>query len=119
MALLAAMEEGERLQVLEEVAPRLSKFAKLTVEELEKACALTRERGVSIIQDTVNLGVSAEGRAFGDSVGRPMGSLSVAALSHRMPSQRVERISELLKDACADIERRLLEKVRNGWETGG
>lgn len=118
LALLAGMQEDERRQVLERVAPKLPDFAKLTVEDLEKACAVTRNRGASVIQDTVNLGVSAVGRAFRDSTGRPIGALSVAALSHRMPSQRLARIAELLKDACTDLERRLGEQRRNGWETG-
>lgn len=118
LAFLAAIEKNESQQVIGRVAPNLSAFASLTAEDLEKACAVTRKRGISIIQDTVNLGVSAVGRAFLDSLGRPMGALSVAALSHRMPMQRMERIAELLKDACADVERRLGGQWGNGWETG-
>ncbi|MEJ8824505.1 IclR family transcriptional regulator [Variovorax humicola] len=118
LALLAAIEDEERHQIIERVKPKLSAFAKLTSEELEHACAATRKRGTSLIQDTINLGVSAVGRVFRDSMGQPMGAISVAALSHRMPAQRCERIAELLKDAVTDVERRMRDKSRNGWETG-
>jgi DNA-binding IclR family transcriptional regulator len=118
LALLSALEVGERKQVLERVGARLNEFGKLTPEEVERACVATSTRGFSIIQDTVNLGVSAVGRVFRDPMGQPLGALSVAALSHRMPSQRIARIAELLKDACTHIERRMGSLRQGGWQTG-
>lgn len=118
LALLAAMEDDECTDILSRVGPKLSAFGKLTERDLKYACALTRERGAAVIQDKVNLGVSAVGRVFRDAVGQPMGAISVAALSHRMPSQRIARISELLTDACVHVERRIHDHRRHGWQTG-
>lgn len=118
LALLAALDDEERREVLERVAPRLVDFARLTVESIESACASTRQHGASVIQDTVNLGVSAVGCAFRDGMGRPIGAISVAALSHRLPAQRMARIAELLKDACVDIALRIGTLQHGGWETG-
>lgn len=118
LALLAALQDEERKQVLARVGNKLGAFGKLTAGEIEGSCLDARKRGFSIIQDTVNLGVSAVGRVFCDPIGQPLGALSVAALSHRMPSQRIARIAELLKDACTDVERRMGDQRPGGWQTG-
>ena len=118
LALLAALQDEERKQVLARVGAKLSTFGKLTPEEVDHSCTATKKRGFSIIQDTVNLGVSAVGRVFLDPMGQPLGAISVAALSHRMPSQRIARIAELLKDACTAIERRMGDQRQGGWQTG-
>lgn len=118
LALLAAVKEDERHQIIERVGPKLHAFGGMTAGDLDRACELTRSHGVAIIHDTLSLGVSAIGLAFFDGLGQPVGALSVAALSHRMTGERLKRIAELLKDGCTDVERRMNRKHLNGWKTG-
>ena len=118
LALLAAVKEDERHQIIERVGPKLHAFGGMTAEDLERACVLTHDNGAAVIHDTLSLGVSAVGLAFFDGLGQPVGALSVAALSHRMTGERVKRIAELLKDGRADVERRMNRKHLNGWKTG-
>ncbi|MEJ8824489.1 IclR family transcriptional regulator C-terminal domain-containing protein [Variovorax humicola] len=118
LALLAAIGEEERHEIIERVGPKLGAFGGMTVEDLENACVRTSKNGTSVIHDTLSLGVSAVGHAFYDALGQPVGALSVAALSHRMTGERVRRIAELLKDGCALAERRMQRHHLNGWKTG-
>jgi DNA-binding IclR family transcriptional regulator len=83
-----------------------------------RPCLQTRERGVSLIQDTINFGVTAVGHPFYDSLGQVIGALSVAALSQRMTHVRIHQISGLLQTACAEVEGRLRGQVRAGWRAG-
>jgi len=118
LAILAAIGEEERAEIIVRVAPSLQPFGKLTADGVAKACLQTRERGVSLIQDTINLGVTAVGHPFRDSLGQVTGALSVAALSQRMTRSRIHQISGLLQTACAEVEGRLRGQVRAGWRAG-
>ncbi len=118
LALLAALDDEERSEVIERIGPKLSGFHGVTTSFLERASTRTRQEGVAIVQDTVNLGVSAVGQAFRDGMGQPLGALSVAALSHRMTRSRLLHIGTMLKDGCTDIEKRLRVHRRKGWHYG-
>lgn len=118
LALLSAMEEGERREIIERVGHKLHAFGGMTVGDLERACMQTRKEGRAVIHDTLSLGVSAVGLAFFDGLKQPVGALSVAALSHRVTGERVNRIGALLKDACAEVERRVNRPQLRGWKTG-
>ena len=118
LAILSAMGDDERDTIIDRVAPALSAFGKLTPESLEASCAQARESGAALIQDRVSLGVSAIGVPFRDAMGQPTGALSVAALTQRMPSKRIQSIAAGLRVACADVERRLRSNKRRGWQAG-
>jgi DNA-binding IclR family transcriptional regulator len=119
LALLSAINDEERHQIIERVGPKLSQYGGLTIGDLERACVQTQEaHGTAVIHDTLNLGVSAVGRAFFDALGQPVGALSVTALSHRMTIERVERISQLIDDACKRVQRHMNRRHLNGWSTG-
>ncbi|TFZ04499.1 IclR family transcriptional regulator [Ramlibacter rhizophilus] len=116
LAILAMMKDEERAEVIERVAPKLRSFGGLTAAVLAQACRKTRSLGASVIQDTVNLGVSAVGRAFRDALGQPVGALSVAAMSQRMTATRIRRISSELQVACEEVEARLrAHRQRSRW----
>ena len=66
-----------------------------------------------MIQNKVSLGVTAVGAHFCDSMGTPLGAISVAALSQRMTAARVPRISERVRQAAREIEQNL--RVRRAW----
>jgi DNA-binding IclR family transcriptional regulator len=118
LAILAAIDDDERAEVIARVAPGLYPFGKLDARGVAEACLRTRERGISVIQDKINLGVSAVGHPFRDSLGQVIGALSVAALSQRMTRSRIRQIGGLLHDACADVEKRLRGQMRAGWRAG-
>lgn len=118
LAILAAIAEEERTGVIERVAASLSPFGRLTADAVIEACVATRERGASLIEGTVSLGVSAVGMPFRDTMGQPIGALSVAALSQRMTAARISTITDFLRNGCADVERRLRARRRAGWEAG-
>ncbi|WP_084651341.1 IclR family transcriptional regulator [Ottowia thiooxydans] len=104
LAVLAAIEEDEREEIIRRVAPSLPAFGKLTPAALAEACDTTRAHGVAIIQNRVSLGVTAVGAAFRDSMGLAIGAVSVAALSQRMGQARLRKISELVLRGARDIE---------------
>jgi len=118
LAILAAIEEDERGEIIERVAPSLHAFGGLSASGLAKACDQARDYGAGVIQDTVNLGVSAIGVAFRDPMGQPVGALSVAALSQRMTKQRIQEIARALKTECQEVEKRLRAHKRGAWRAG-
>ncbi len=118
LALLAAVEDEERGNIIERVSPKVNAATGMTASILERACARTRQDGVAIVQDTISLGVRAVGQHFCDAMGQPVGALSVAALSHRMTRDRAKCIGEMLRDGCASVERHLQQQHQNGWQSG-
>jgi len=118
LAILSAAPLEEQGEIITQVAPRLSRFGSLTEAGLARACARARKAGYSTITDTVNLGVSAVGRALKNRLGQPVAALSVAALSRRMPAERIRHIAELLTQHSRDLEQRLAETRRGSWRAG-
>lgn len=116
LAILSAIEEGERLEIIDRV--NLSGFRGLTAEALAHDCKRARALGASYIRNTVSLGVSAVGVAFRNLLQQPVGALSVAAISQRMTSARMKDIAMNLKSACDEVEERLRSQKRGAWRTG-
>lgn len=110
LAILAAVEPGQRQEIIDRVAPNLSAFGTLSPQALEESCAQTHDMGYAVIQNRVSLGVTAVGMHFDDSMNQPVGALSVAALTQRMPKSRVQAIATHLREAKADVEQRLRSK---------
>lgn len=118
LAILSAIEDVERQEIIDRVAANLSGFRGLTSEALAHDCRRTHVLGASFIRNTVSLGVSAVGVAFCNPLLQPMGALSVAAISQRMTSGRMKEIAEKLKSACGEVEERLRGQRRGAWRTG-
>lgn len=118
LAILAALGDEERAEVIERVAPSLPPFGRLDADAVTQACAATGKRGYAVIEGTINLGVTAIGHPFRDSMGQAIGALSVAALAQRMTATHIRTIVGLLKTACTDVERRLRARRRAGWQAG-
>lgn len=118
LAILSAIEDGERLEIIDRVSVNLSGFGGLTPEALVQDCKRARSLGAAFIRNTVSLGVSAVGAAFRDALLQPMGAFSVAAISQRMPSARMKEIALQLRSACEDVEKRLRAQKRGAWRTG-
>jgi DNA-binding IclR family transcriptional regulator len=104
LAILSAIDEEERLEIIQRVSPNLSAFGKLTAPDLIAACVQARSDGAAIIQNRVSLGVRAVGVSFRDSMGHAVGALSVAALTQRLHQRRTQQIIELLRRGTQDVE---------------
>ena len=104
LAILAAIAEDEREEIIRRVGPSLPAVGKLTPAALAEACVTTQAHGVAVIQNRVSLGVTAVGAAFRDSMGLAIGAVSVAALSQRMSPTRLRKISDLVLRGARDIE---------------
>ncbi|MGF6937300.1 DNA-binding IclR family transcriptional regulator [Paraburkholderia sp. UCT70] len=104
LAILSAIGDEERAEIIARVAPGLSAFGKLSAEDLAEACARSREIGAAVIQNRVSLGVRAVGVAFRDSIGQAVGALSVAALTQRLNQRRTNQVAEMLLSATRSVE---------------
>jgi DNA-binding IclR family transcriptional regulator len=104
LAILAAIAQEERDIIIDRVGPSLGAFGQLTEDALKASCVQTRKTGLAVIQNRVNLNVTAVGRHFCDSMGQAMGALSVAAQAQRMTARRIEKIGDMLLKACASVE---------------
>lgn len=118
LAILAAIAEDERREIIERVGPNLKAFGNLTAEALDASCRQVHEAGAAVIQDRVNLGVCAVGMPFKDAMAQPIGALSVAALTQRMSAKRIQRIADELRLACTEVERQLRKQRSAGWQVG-
>ncbi len=104
LAILSAIGDEERAEIIARVAPSLPAFGKLTASDLARACEQSREAGAAVIQNRVSLGVRAVGVAFKDSMGQAIGALSVAALTQRLNQRRTHQVAGMLQDASRAVE---------------
>jgi len=119
LAILAAIDDEERNTIIARIAPALSAYKGLSAPNVRRACHLTRKRGYALIQGTINLGVTAVGQVFYSSMEQPIGALSVAALSQRMTSARIERSAKMLHQACLQLGRQLQVSRVSDWPAAG
>lgn len=111
LAVLAAIEAGERAEIIARVAPALPAFGRLSEQALAEACLRTAEQGVAVIENKVSLGVTAVGAHFCDSMGQPIGAVSVEALSQRMTAARVKRIAQCVRLGAQQITQNLRRRT--------
>jgi len=107
LAILAAIDPQERDEIIERLAPALAASRGPSPAALRKACERTIAAGFSVIEGTVNLGVTAVGVALRNSMGQPVAALSVAAMSQRMTRGRRREIEGWLRVAAAETEGRM------------
>jgi len=105
LAILAACDDDERERILHATAGRLPEFHGLDLQQQREAIDGTRKAGYALVRNRVTLGVTAMGVPFRDSMGRPIGAISVGAIDSRMREQRRREIAALLKEQAASIEK--------------
>ncbi len=110
LAILAAISEEDRNEIIERVTPNLSEFGKLSNEALKESCDQASVSEIAVVQNRVSLGVTAVGIHFCDTMRQPIGALSVAALTQRMSTKRISSISAQLKTAKLEVEQKLRSK---------
>lgn len=98
MALLAAYDDDFIERFLKSHLALISHYAPLTSDVLRERVRHTREHGYALSEGDLLSGMSAIGVVVRfPGTGRPMGAISVAALSSRLESPRREEIANLLR----------------------
>ena len=97
LALLAAMPADEIDKVLERNARWLRDFANHAPDDIRRAVAEARTQGYAFNPGTIVRGMCAVGMPVLDAEGRPLVSLSVAAISERMLPARVAELAKLIR----------------------
>jgi DNA-binding IclR family transcriptional regulator len=104
MALLAWLPDPEIDAVLGIVAPRLSTFSRLTVEDIRSEIASARRRDYVILLDKVIDKMGGIGIPLRSAGGDVLGAISIAALSERL-REREAPLAEALQREAALIGR--------------
>jgi IclR family acetate operon transcriptional repressor len=106
-AMLAFMDETEREQVC---AAPLEALTPLTITDparLREEIGRIRERGYSIDDQEVVMGVYCVAVPILDRMGRAAGAISVTGPSPKQPGPEVEPLVVMLQDACRHLSHRL------------
>jgi DNA-binding IclR family transcriptional regulator len=99
LALLAALPRLQFDAVMPVVCRSLGRYPRLSGSLIERMAAETRERGFALSIDVVIDRVGSIGTAVCDARGRPILSLSIAALTERIVARREAMAAALLREA--------------------
>lgn len=108
LAILNCLPEDEAETIIQASEPRLSPYNRMSIDVMRMLMRETRERGYAICGNWVTLGVTAIALPICNEHGRPIGSLSISAVNHRMPEQRWPELVKLLSSEVHTIQRKLL-----------
>ena len=107
LAILLRLPEDQAQALIDAAAPRLARYNRMDPGTMRMLLAQSRERGYAVCGNWVTLGVTAVAVPLCTADGRPLGSLSISAVNHRMPSQRWPRLAALLQQEAQHIQDRL------------
>ena len=102
-AYLAAIPNDEWRQL---VAPKLEKHTEATIvdmDELEEELERVREQGYATASEELEEGAAAAGAVLRDSLGRPVGAISVGGPSSRLTSERLDSLGRELAAVAARL----------------
>jgi len=97
LALLSALSEGEVIEILRAVAPRLAAYANLTSACIMEHWRRAQSQGYAFISNYAVPGVAAVGMPVMDKHRVPIAAITVAATSSRMSGARVTEILPWLR----------------------
>jgi DNA-binding IclR family transcriptional regulator len=106
LAILSALPEAEAEAIIQANRHRYDKFATFDVDFLRTEVREARERGYSFLDSAVTPGTAAVGVAFPPE--RPIGAVSVAAISSRLDGQRLSEVAKVIgqqvRQICAALD---------------
>lgn len=102
LALLAALPDAQVRRIVDANAPTLPNYGGMTPERLNILVRATRERGWSVVGNHATRGVLAVGMAVRNSRGDPVAAISVASTLARMPRDRQQLISGVMREALGN-----------------
>jgi IclR family acetate operon transcriptional repressor len=106
-AMLAFMSPEEQARVYEQPLPQLTPFTMTDPVVLKREIDRIRARGYSIDHDEVVVGVRCVAMPILDRGGRPVGAMSISGTTPKQPGPELDRMVELLSEACGYVSRRL------------
>ncbi|MDQ2705483.1 MAG: IclR family transcriptional regulator [Pseudomonadota bacterium] len=116
-AMLAFLPDADRQRVLAQpmvpLTPKTITDPKVLSVELDRI----RERGYSIDDQEVVVGVYCVSVPIFDAKARPVGAMSITGPSPKQPGPDVLPLVEMLNEACGHVSRRL--GFRGDWPTAG
>ena len=107
IAYLAHCSSAYVEQFLRKPRSRFTKTTPLTNEEILKLLAVTRSRGFSTSNQTLEDGVHSVATAFVDARGKPIGTVAIAMPSSRTTASTIDKFGALVKLAAIEISAKL------------
>lgn len=104
LALLAALPETEIEGILEVVAPRLGRYAPLTVDSIRRDVKAARANGYALSHGYEGQKVRGLAVPFRNRYGVVAGALSALAVRDRIPNARIAEVVEQIRRRCKVIE---------------
>ena len=119
MAILAALPDGERSEVLDRIMPELAQgYPGYTPEVVSASLARAQERGWALNPGLYLPNSWAIGMAVHGPAGEVLGALSIAAIDTRMQPERQEILAALLRREVAQVEHALCKGIQPGRSPG-
>ncbi|WP_431280952.1 IclR family transcriptional regulator [Humitalea sp. 24SJ18S-53] len=103
LAVLAALPDADVESIIARGEDRVA-FPTFDAAYLRDKVAETRAQGFALSDQDIVSGMTAVGIAIRDAWGRPLGSLSCAAITPRLEPARWPEVVALLREGVADIE---------------
>ncbi len=97
LALLAALPTDESDAIVTDEAARLPRYPAHSADALARWVRETRRKGYALNRERVVPGMSAVGVAVPGRQGRPLGALSVAAITVRLGGARLQQVVAQLR----------------------
>ncbi|MCW5623441.1 MAG: IclR family transcriptional regulator [Burkholderiales bacterium] len=98
LAILAWLSDDEIAAVLPYLADRLDRYPRFTPAFLEQQIALARRRGYVVLLDAVVERMGGVALPIRSADGRPIGALSIAALSERIDDRETALVAALRRE---------------------
>jgi IclR family acetate operon transcriptional repressor len=106
-AILAYMSEADQERVLAEPMSAFTPTTFTDPKALRAELGRIRQRGYSIDNQEIVMGVFCVAVPILDRLGRPVGAISVTGPTPKAPGAGVMPIVEMLNEACGSVSRRL------------
>jgi DNA-binding IclR family transcriptional regulator len=106
-AMLAYLSDEDQERVLEGPLEALTQKTFTTPAALRRELTRIRERGYSIDDQEVVMGVYCVAVPILDAQNRPVGAMSITGLSPKAPGPDVQPLVDMLNEACGYVSRKL------------
>lgn len=106
-AMLAFMTEAEQQRVLDQPMPALTPKTITDPAALKVELGRIRERGYSIDDQEVVMGVYCVAVPILDANARPVGAISITGATVKAPGPEVQPLVAMLNEVCGHVSRRL------------
>jgi len=107
LAILACLPETEAETIIQASEAKLDRYNHMRSDVIRMLLQQTLRTGFAVSGNWVTLGVTALAVPLRGKDGRPLGSLSVSAVNHRLPEDRWSGLFRLLSSEAKIIEQKL------------